>query len=56
VIEAPSTSPDALMFDYLAFDAAGAGSAASGAMSGKQALVVFLCCSPLVCTACLNVL
>ncbi len=43
MILAPCTSPDALRFDYLAFDAAGAGSAASGAMSGKQALFVVFC-------------
>jgi hypothetical protein len=41
VIEAPCTSPDALMFDDLAFDAAqGAAGTAPGGTSGEQAFFV----------------
>jgi hypothetical protein len=36
-VEAPCTSLDELMFDYLAFDAAGAAGTAPGGRSGEQA-------------------
>jgi hypothetical protein len=36
-VEAPCTSLDELMFDYLAFDAAGAAGTAPGGTSGEQA-------------------
>ena len=52
MIEAPCTSLDALMFDYLAFDAAGAAGTSPGGMSGEQTFfavistVLYLCAPP----------
>ena len=49
MIEAPCTSLDTLMFDYLAFDAASATGTAPEGTSGEQAFFVCVCVVPHMC-------
>ena len=49
MIETPYTSLDALMFDYLAFDAAGATGTVPGGTSGEQAFFACVCVVPPLC-------
>jgi hypothetical protein len=44
-VQAPWTSLDELMLDYLAFDAAGAAGTAPGGTSGEQAFLACACVS-----------